>query len=83
MLGTIILAILFFGSTAKSFQLLAVVLDLTIFSQDIQLDFQIFDLSFQVVQLGEKSTAVSISGDRCIAYFFRLNSIFSYILFLN
>ena len=70
--------ILLFGTTAESFQFLAVVLHLTIFLQDFQLDFQILDLRFQVVQLGEKSTAVSISGDRCIAYLLRLNSIFSY-----
>ena len=52
--------ILLLGSTAEVFQLLTVVLDLPIFFQNIQLDFQIFDLRFQVVQLGEKSTAVSI-----------------------
>lgn len=49
--------ILLFGSTAESFQLLAVVLHHPILFQNIQLNYQIIDFRFQVVPLGEKSTA--------------------------
>ena len=38
--------ILLLGSTAEGFQLLTVVLELAILFQNIQLDFQIFDLRF-------------------------------------
>lgn len=48
----VVFLILLFITTAKSFQLLAVVLYLPIFFQNIQLDFQIFNLCFQVIQLG-------------------------------
>ena len=50
-------------------------LELAVFFQNAQLHFQVFKLRFQTVQLGHQATAVSISGDRCIAYLLRLNSI--------
>ena len=59
-LCAVLLAVLLRSTSAEGFRLLAVHFQLAVFPQDFQLHLQVLDLRFHVVQLGEKSSAVSV-----------------------
>ena len=72
------LSVLLRSTSAEGFQLLAVHFQLAVFPQDFQLYLQVLDLRFHVVQLGEKSSAVSVFRYSCLLYLIRLNTILGY-----
>ena len=77
-LCTVFLAVLLRSTSAEGFQLLAVHFQLAVFPQDFQLHLQVLDLSFHCVQLGEKSSAVSVFRYCRLPYLIRRGTVLGY-----
>ena len=77
-LCTVFTAVLLRSTSAESFQLLAVYFQLAVFPQDFQLHLQVLNLSFHGVQLGEKSSAVSVFRYCRLPYLIRRGTVLGY-----